>query len=205
MLENSFGKRPEEPITPESQEGEENLADLERQEQLDAECAEEAKKLGQNIEDLKNEIDAFGGAEKFKEVFEQPIYADGSGTKAGKVLRDFEDKKDLKSSHARFNRNVSLLMGGIIALEAYALEGETVSDKLAEIKQMWESSQIHPVMGHQHGKVDVVVNSMIITLFASVGALALVQSIKDRFEVRRLEKQKKIETLKFKMTGTEVK
>lgn len=187
----------------ETQEGEENLSDLEQQERFDAECAQEAEKLEVGIETLKAEIDALGGPEKFKEIFEKPRYTNADGNQADKMLDDIDLKKWEEGSRMKFSRNIALVMGGMLALETFLLEGETISDKFDGIRQMWQDNQGDRILG-QSNKIGITIGAMVTSAFALTGVSSVVQSIKSRFELRRLEKQKKIETLKFKMTGVEV-
>lgn len=179
----------------EALEVQEELTELEKQEQFDAECVEEAEKLGKGIEELQAEIDSMGGPEKFKEIFEAPRYADGNGTRASKELEKFEDdKKYAKDTSKRLAVGAAIFGGLVVLAEQSILEGETVSDKFQEIKNLWE-----------YQRANAIGAGVTMVIFTSGSILFAVQAIKERIKARRLEKQKKIEALKFKMTGTEVK
>ncbi len=169
----------------ETQEGEENLSDLEQQERFDAECAQEAEKLEVGIETLKAEIDALGGPEKFKEIFETKT---GPNTNKNRAA-DFSWEKSFGARSAEEGARISkgvVIFGAILtSVEAFLIHLQ--NNDIPEGMESY-SDALH--------------------VSAGIGALMMaggsISFIKEKFKARRLEKQKKIETLKFKMTGVEV-
>lgn len=187
MLEKfSFGKKPEKATTPESQEGEENLTDLERQEQFDAECAEEAEKLGTNIETLIGDINVAGGPERFKEIFETTPRNSSDTNRAGESLRQMSNEAVRANIDAGTSKTIAVLGGVLTGVEALLIYLQ--KNEVPEGMEQYDNA--------------LYVGGGLGALFALAG---IINFIKEKFKARRLEKQEKIETLKFKMTGTEVK
>jgi hypothetical protein len=187
MLEQSlFGKRPGKPITPESQGTEESLTDLERQEQLDAQCAEEAEKLGTNIERLTGDINVLGGPERFKEIFETTLGNTTDTNKAGQSLRDLSNESIRAGMDAHMSKMVAVLGTVLTGVEGLLIYLQ--NNDVPEGMEQYDASL------HIAGGVGAVL---------ALGGT--INFIKEKFKSRRLEKHKKIQNLKFKMTGTEVK
>ena len=152
------------------------------QEQFDLEIEKEAEKLKVSLESLKTEIDEFGGPEKFKEYFEKADMFGSVGgkdvviqNKAGGELNYLSHQEKREKSSAKTMAKVAALCYGISVLVAVGI--------------------------HEGGDIG---GGVMAGLMFIVGSGSLIGSIKDRLNACKLNRQKKKEELKFKMTGTEV-
>lgn len=183
----------EEANNTEALEVQEELTELEKQEQFDAECVEEAEKLGQNLEDLKAEIDAIGGPEKFKEFYETRSQYTGLSN-ADKELGRLSSESEKAGDMARSSRKLAIISAGLAALPMIVSKGENMSEKVADFAKTFEQFDVNSAFMGGY-----------VALMSTGVVLGFVKLVKEKLKARRLEKQKKIEALKFKMTGTEVK
>ena len=162
----------------EALEVQEELTELEKQEQFDAECVEEAEKLGKGIEELKAELDSFGGPGKFKERFE---------------LRS--DRGDQNIAGSTVNK---------LDYESWSANSEAKNLSKAAAVMFALTTALEAVNYYEHGGDNPVAHG-VAGFTALLGLIPTIEAIKQKWKSLRLEKQKKIEALKFKMTGTEVK
>jgi len=153
------------------------------QEQFDEQILAEAKKLGTNLEQLKSEIDQYGGVEKFKEHFEkQGAYSSYGKNKASEEINRMSHEVRDSKNQAKLFILISTLLIGLSACFQNADTGQGI----------WSDDP-------------GVVMTSLYSIFAVGGVGFLIGSIKQRIDARKLNRQKKKEELKFKMTGTEVK
>jgi len=150
------------------------------QEQFDEQILAEAQKLGTNLEQFKTEIDQYGGVEKFKEYFESRGKEDLSKNKAGETLSGLSSRVDYTKEVSKDRAKIAALCYGISAL-AVALGI------------------------HEGAESSIVAGSSVGGLMFLLSSGMLISSIKQKINARKLNRQKKKEELKFKMTGTEVK
>ncbi len=187
---------------------EKELSEEEKQQKFEEECIAEAGKLKVSLEELKKDIDALGGEEKFKEYFEQPTMWQGKNEDgsdkvkqnvAGHTQSGLERSIDMKSDFMTTGKLTALVAGITIILNMIDTNNNNIDidyngirDVIASVKE-GSANAGHYIQG-----------SMVL-LMGSLTAFLGKMSLQERFEKRKLQREKKINDLKFKMTGTEVK
>lgn len=173
------------------------------QEQFDEQIMAEANKLGTNLEQLKSEIDQYGGSEKFKEHFEQPTNFSGNNkeiNKAGQDILNLEFQEKREKRESRDMASLGAVMVGITAFFDYVVavgaEGQA-SQFMHQLDTLKESWANNPTLA-------TAAVAMVALVAVPTGAL-ISSAIKHRIEARKVNREKQKEDLKFKMTGTEVK
>jgi hypothetical protein len=144
------------------------------QEEFESEIIAEAEKFGTNLEQLKTDIDQYGGVEKFKAHFEGKTEGHLSN-----LSNDAEKAKELAKSEA--------VLGGLMA-------------GLSPLLPLF----LHHLVsgGAPAGSLYYAISGAVtIGLLYGSGA-QIVASIKDTIKSRGLKRQGKIDSLKFKMTDT---
>jgi hypothetical protein len=166
------------------------MEELERQEKLDARIEEEAGKLKVNLDSLKKQIDEYGGLEKFKEEFEK--------NKAGDTIRKLQKDQTYEIKSRKSATRMAAILSAVMAVYLALLRGVAGPELQAtmnEINQAYPIDDIHS---------NLVVTVLGLSTGFSIGSMIKEQTF-GRIKQRRLKRQEKIEQLKFKMTGTEVK
>jgi len=161
---------------------EENKELTQEQFEFDRQILAEAEKLETNVEQLKEEIDLLGGVEKFKEYYEKDLVFSGDlsevkENRAGQHLNDLSYEARNEKFSAKNNAKLAAICYGISAL-TFALGI------------------------NEEGSPQVAVDAMAGLMFI-IGSIGVISSIKDKMKAREIEKKKKKEELKFKMTGVE--
>lgn len=196
--------------TPEvkSEEIEKELSEEEKQQKFEEECIAEASKLKVSLGELKKDIDVMGGEEKFKEHFEKAtgwsgLNEDGSMKEnknvAGDTQRGLERNINGTSDFVTTGKLAALVAGITILMNMIDTNNNNVDidyngmrDVIASIKE-GSANAAHYVQGS------------VVLMMGSLTAFLGKMSLNERFEKRKLQREKKINDLKFKMTGTEVK
>lgn len=157
------------------------------QEEFDEQILVEAQKLKVSIDSLMEEINAHGGAEKFKEIFERPVILDNPGNvlknKAGFTLQMFNNRRKENKQKGRGAILFTSVMAGFTAiLVSLGIYNPGPGDLLAIY-----TGGITAFLG----------------LCGSIGVV--VEKLEARKEIHRIDREKGKKELEFKMTGTEVK
>lgn len=201
-------EKPEEMEKPLSEEEKQLLEEI-KQQRYEEECIAEADKLKVNLSDLKKQIDDFGGAEKFKEHFEkvsswQGENEDGSKNNVTNVAGNSNNKI---SSEIRYEKRH--FPSSLIATAGFAAIAVLMNMVGSNDVAIDHSSILEAIKGIQEGITSgsVAMNYFpagFATLFGGTAIMTGVGAVKMRLESRKLNRQKKIDNLKYKMTDTEV-
>jgi hypothetical protein len=191
---------------------EKELTEEERQQKFQQECLIELDKLGTNLERVKADIDSFGGLEKFKEHFER-ITALGQAEYPGDGTMLFKNptanlagdtQRNLEQKIKHIGKDISLEVITTMTLALTVLLNMINKEGILQVDHIGVTDAIQAV---KEGSADAIHYLQGISALFTTALLALVAKTKigERFEIRRLNREKKINDLKFKMTGTEVK
>lgn len=180
------------------------MKELQAQENFDTECLAEAKKLKTNLEALQQDIFRFGGPEQFKEAFEVAAeYDDKEGNLAGKDISERNATEEILRSRAKKLATISK-----VAVAASYIVGTGIVTHAITTRGL---DHMGEVMQRMHGQIlpsNPTMEEVAIVICSAVfwtGVASGVKSIYDRIKARKLNRQQKIQELKFKITGTEIK
>lgn len=175
------------------------------QEKFDEQILQEAQKLDVNIAELKSEIDKYGGPEKFKEKYETKIneYNNAAGEQIGTLEQQSKDANIEAKTSTAIGSIMTALSAGIAYLPGMNAEGEVFdASPIENFRQAWESGIKDMPEWLHHGFMVGAAAMAFVTLVT--GGFFFKQAIEEKIESRKLKHQKKVDELKFKMTGTEI-
>lgn len=201
MSENNFKFNFEKHGIPEKPK-EEKVEKEKIQEELESEIIAETEKLGLNLHKLKEEIDQYGGVEKFKEYFEGGM---GSQNEAGKEIHRLNSESRHEKTSFYTSSKIAASLLALTAYFDYRVGIASGQGKFDDISTQIEKLKDSILSGDKAEIAVATTGVVIVAIPALMTGIMSTEAIKNFFKMRRLNKEKQKQELKFKMTGTEVK
>lgn len=179
---------------------EDPLTELEKQQKFEEECINEANKLNISLIGLKNDIDAFGGEEKFKEIYE--------GSSRWNNRKEGVTENLAGETQRELDKESKIDKGIAIGLPTTMLGIATVMNLLDmnHPNHLGYENIVDSIQALKMGVADV--GNYLQVIVAAVTAFGVTFSGKfaldEVFRSRKAKREKEINDLKFKMTDTQV-